>query len=271
MNAAIIGAVLLSISTVDSFRIAPMRNSGAILGIREIGVRQNMAKDKYQSMEVDESKLSPSEVERLAFIRKLTMEADEIIKAAGLSLEDEELDEKMVQRSVKDTDWSGQSDVEESIRSKNNWSDVTTRKVLAITDISALVTSAAVTRSYLGESVDVIGTLGSSIPFIATWFLLSPFLGTFSRESTESKEGVPKGLLLGWILCTPLTTAALEFLKEVKSTVPSLIFTQISVFVCLAIWRVIYISLIGETSEKEYKSAGFFEVFKMIKSLVKRW
>jgi hypothetical protein len=52
--------------------------------------------DEYKSMKVDESKLSQAEQERLAFIQKLSLEADEIIKAAGFSLNDEELDEKMV-------------------------------------------------------------------------------------------------------------------------------------------------------------------------------
>ena len=235
-------------------------------------MRQNMAKDKYQSMEVDESKLSPSEVERLAFIRKLTLEADEIVKAAGLSLEDEEMDEKPVlKKSVKDTDWSGQSDVEESIRSKNNLEDMISRKGLAVGDISALVLAAAVRKSYLGESVDVLNVLLSSTPFIATWLLLSPFLGAFTREATSSKDGVPKGIFLGWIITVPLAIAISEFFMEIKSPTTTLVFTQISVFAVLGIWRLMYISLIGETSEKEYKSAGFFEVFKMIKSLVKRW
>ena len=273
VNVALIYAIAhFNISSpVHGFRMPTQRNTASTYNCHRTSSWRNMAKDEYQSMEVDESKLSPSEVERLAFIRKLTMEADEIIKAAGLSLEDEELDEEVVQRPIKDTLWSGQSNVEESVRSKSNLQDVVNRKGLAVGDSVALIVSAAVGRSYIGESVDIISTLAISVPFIASWLLVSPFLGSFTREATSSKGNVPRGLVLGWTIAIPVAIVLSESFKVVKTPVETLIFTQISVFACLGIWRLIYILLIGETSENEYKSAGFFEVFKMIKSLVKRW
>jgi hypothetical protein len=44
--------------------------------------------DELESIKLDESKLSPSERERLLFIQKLTTEADEIVKAAGFNIDD---------------------------------------------------------------------------------------------------------------------------------------------------------------------------------------
>ena len=273
VNVAIISAIaLFSIpSHIHGFRAMTQTSIANSVCHRSASMWRNMAKDKYQSMEVDESKLSPSEVERLAFIRKLSMEADDIIKAAGLSLEDEELDEQVVQRPIKDTLWSGQSNVEESIRSKNNLQDVVNRKGLAVGDSIALISAAAIGRSYIGESVDIISAFATSVPFIVSWLLVSPFLGSFTREATSSKGNIPRGLIVGWTIAIPIAIVLSEFLKEVKTPMPTLLFTQISTFACLGVWRLIYISLIGETSEDEYKSAGFFEVFKMIKSLVKRW
>jgi Protein of unknown function (DUF3054) len=262
-------ALFLSISpSIDSYKIFSRRYTVAS---RLYSSKRNDVNDDYALMKIDESKLSPAEIERLAFIQKLTSEADEIIKAAGFSLDDEELDEKMVQRPIKDTKWSGQSDVEESVRSRNNLNDVGSRKGLATGDAAALFVAAAVSRSYFGEGLDALGLLSSAVPFIASWLLISPFLGTFNREATSSKEAVPKGLALGWLISIPIAIAATEFFADVKSSPTSLIFTQVSVFISLGIWRLLYISLIGETSENEFKSAGFFEVFKMIKTLVKRW
>jgi Protein of unknown function (DUF3054) len=262
-------ALFLSISpSIDSYKIFSRRYTVAS---RLYSSKRNDVNDDYALMKIDESKLSPAEIERLAFIQKLTSEADEIIKAAGFSLDDEELDEKMVQRPIKDTKWSGQSDVEESVRSRNNLNDVGSRRGLATGDAAALFVAAAVSRSYFGEGLDALGLLSSAVPFIASWLLISPFLGTFNREATSSKGAVPKGLALGWLISIPIAIAATEFFADVKSSPTSLIFTQVSVFISLGIWRLLYISLIGETSENEFKSAGFFEVFKMIKTLVKRW
>ena len=255
----------------DSFKIPVLRHSALNIGRNSILCEQFMKKDEYDSMKIDESKLSASEVERLAFIRKLTLEADEIIKAAGFSLNDEELDETVVQRSIRDTKWSGQSDVEESIRSKNNLNDVSNRKGLATGDAAALVVAAAISRSYLGDSFNLLGSLPLAIPLISSWLLIAPFLGSFSREATSSKSNVPKGLFLGWLVSVPVALAATEIFRDVKSPITDLAIVQFLVLVVLGIWRLLYISLIGETSEEEYKSAGFFEVFKMIKTLVKRW
>lgn len=264
--------LILSVNfDADSFKIPVSRHSAPSIVSRSKIANLFMQKDEYDSMKIDESKLSASEVERLAFIRKLTLEADEIIKAAGFSLNDEELDETVVQRSIRDTKWSGQSDVEESIRSRNNLNDVSSRKGLATGDSAALVVAAAMSRSYFGDNVNFIGSLSLAIPLIFSWLLISPFLGAFSREATSSKGNVPKGLFLGWLVSVPIAIAATEFFKDVRSPVVDLAVLQLLVFVVLGVWRVLYISLIGETSEEEYKSAGFFEVFKMIKTLVKRW
>lgn len=255
-------------SSVKSYKIFSRRHT---VSSRLHSSKRNDVKDDYALMKIDESKLSPAEAERLAFIQKLTSEADEIIKAAGFSLDDEELDEKIVQRPIKDTKWSGQSDVEESVRSRNNLNDVSSRKGLATGDSAALFVAAVVSRSYFGEGLDAIGLLSSAAPFIASWLLISPFLGSFNREATSSKGAVPKGLALGWLISIPIAIATTEFFADVKSSPSSLICTQLTVFISLGIWRLLYISLIGETSENEFKSAGFFEVFKMIRTLVKRW
>jgi hypothetical protein len=226
--------------------------------------------DDFEAMKVDESKLSPSEVERLKFIQKLSLEADEMVKAAGFTLDDS-TDADMIERAIRDTKWAGQSDVEESTLSKNNWADVLNRRGLAVGDLLALVAFAAVGRSNHGEGLDVTGLLATAAPFVVSWFVISPFLGAFSRGATSSKGGAAVGLLGGWAVSMPVALAVRGAIKGEIPPTPFIVVSLVATLAFLTVWRVLFVSLVGETSDKEYKSAGAFEVFKMIGTLVRRW
>ena len=238
--------------------------------LRPVAVSGPSKGDDYDSMRVDESKLSPSEVERLKFIQKLSLEADDIVKAAGFTLDDS-TDADVIERAIRDTKWAGQSDVEESTLSKNNWADVVNRRGLAIGDLLVLVAFAAVGRSNHGEGLDVAGTLATAAPFVASWFVVGPFLGAFSRSATSSKGGAVVGLLGGWAVSMPVALAVRGAIKGEVPPTPFIAVSMVATLAFLAAWRVLFVSLVGETSDKEYKSAGAFEVFKMIGTLVKRW
>ena len=60
-------------------------------------------------------------------------------------------------------------------------------------------------------------------------------------------------------------------LKGAIPPTPFIIVSLISTYVLLCLWRFSYVVLVGETSDKEYKTAGFLEVFKMVGTLMKRW
>ena len=226
--------------------------------------------EEFDSLKVDESKLSPSEVERLQFIKKLSLEADEIVKAAGFNI-DESSDGDMVDRAIRDTKWAGQSDVEETRVSKNNWSDVISRKGLAAGDLLSLLAFAAIGRSNHGEGVDIAGIVTTAAPFLLSWFLVSPLLGSYSRSATSSKGGAPVGLLAGWAVSMPIAVGLRGLVKGEMPPTPFIVVSMVATLTILSLWRVLYVSLVGGTSDKEFKSAGAFEVFKMIGTLVKRW
>lgn len=232
--------------------------------------------NRNNDLRIDESKLSQSERDRLAFIKKLSLEADDMIRQAGLSQlvdndDGEEIDTEEVQRSIRETKWSGQSDAELTMASSSNYDDLTNRWGLALGDALALVTFAAVGRSNHGEGIDITGLLSTSAPFVLSWLAISPFLGSYSRAATSSKSGVAIGILPGWGVCIPLALALRGFLKGTIPPTPFIIVSLVSTFVFLCIWRFVYISFTGETSDGEYKQAGYFEVFKMIGTLLKRW
>jgi hypothetical protein len=87
--------------------------------------------DEYNGLKLDQSKLSEKEKERIEFVQKISLEADEMIKSSGLGL-DKSDDEVFVE--VKDTKWSGQSELEVSRKSSNNFQDLLDRSNLALGD-----------------------------------------------------------------------------------------------------------------------------------------
>ena len=65
-----------------------LRNSNCYPLLNVRGNVKLYLSDELDSLKLDESKLSPSERERLSFIQKLTSEADEIVKAAGFNIDE---------------------------------------------------------------------------------------------------------------------------------------------------------------------------------------
>lgn len=233
--------------------------------------RQAQSKDGgLDDLKIDESKLSAEERERLAFIQKLTLEADEMVRVAGFSIDGQQNQEEIA-RAVQDTKWSGQSDVEATITSTSNYQDLQNRPALAVTDALAIITFACIGRSNHGEALDVVALLGTAAPFLISWFAVSPFTGAFSRAATSSKTGVPKGIFLGWAVAIPLAIALRGVLKGAIPPAPFIMISLVSTMILLSIYRFAFLFLVGETSDSETRSAGGLEVFKMVGSLIKRW
>lgn len=99
------------------------------------------SKDEYDNIKLDESKLSISEKERLAFIQKLSLEADQMIKDGGIRVDfgGDDLD-----KAVTDTQWTGQSDLEITKRSRSNYDDLLSRPLLAVGDVISLLIFASI-------------------------------------------------------------------------------------------------------------------------------
>lgn len=221
------------------------------------------------ALKVDVTKLSPSEQERLAFINKLTQEADDFARAAGFNV-DKESDET-TEKAIMDTNWSGQSDVEVTRLSTNTWSDLISRPALAFGDIASLTGFAIGGRLAHSEGINPLELFLTAAPFIFSWLFISPLLGAYSRDATSSRSNIPVKLLPAWGASIPV---ALVIRGLIKGYVPptSFIFISLTVtFTAIFIWRNFYISAFGETNDKEYRDAGFLEVFKMIGTLIKRW
>ena len=106
-------------------------------------------------------------------------------------------------------------------------------------------------------------------------------IGSYSRQSTSSLQKIFIGILPGWAVSLPIALILRGLLKGssgdgggailVVPPIPFIIVSMTATFVLLTIGRCLFILSVGSTSDEEYKSAGFFEVFKMVGTLIKRW
>lgn len=235
-----------------------------------LAVGQSNRPEELEDLKLDQSKISRSEKERLDFIQKLSLEADEMVKAAGFSMDGEQDDDE-IDRAIRDTDWSGQSNVEETRVSQRNFGDLSSRPGLVFGDTLALFAFATIGRNSHNEGVDVLGIISTAAPFVLSWLAMSPFLGAYTRKATASQTQLASGLLLSWAVSMPVALAVRGALKGAVPPVPFIGVSMVATFALLYLWRTLYIKAFGNTSDDEYKSAGFMEVFKMVGTLIKRW
>ena len=226
--------------------------------------------DSLDNLKLDTKGLSASEQERLDFIQKLTDEADDLVKAGGFSINNEQ-DEEEIDRAIKDTQWSGQSDVEMTTVSQKNYQDLLTRPGLAFGDVASFIVFALIGRSNHKEDIGVFTALFTAAPFIISWLGISPFFGAYTRSSTASKGNIPTGLVLGWGISMVSALSIRGVIKGAVPPTPFIIVSLLSTFTLLCLWRLFFISAFGSSSDDEYKDAGFMEVFRMVGTLVKRW
>lgn len=224
-------------------------------------------KDDPSNLEIDLSTLSTEERDRIEYIQKITREADEFAKLAGFPVV-VAAEGEVTERGILETKWSGQSDVEVVKIFRRNPLDIISRPLLAIGDISMFAVCAAIGRANLNEDIDIIST---AAPFIFSWLAISPFLGAYSREATASRVKVLTGVLYGWVFSMPAALAIRGYIKDYMPSISFIIVSMVATFTLLSAWRLLYIAAIGETSEDEYRKAGFLEVFKMVSTLIRRW
>jgi hypothetical protein len=229
-------------------------------------VYQRPTNRELNDLRLDENTLSDEEKARLAFIQKLTNEADEFVKEAGF-----DIDGNIEERDVVDTKWSGQGGLDVTRVSKSNWEDMLTRPGLLCGDMAAFTLFASIGRSNHGEGIDILNVLGTAFPFMLFWVAISPLLGAYTRKATANLKQIPIELIFPWAVSMPCALALRGFLRDAIPPTPFIIVTLVSTFLILTLWRVVYIALVGETSDEEYRRAGSLEIFKMIGSLMKRW
>ena len=175
--------VLLTIvvNSVAGLQLAQRSRINSLLNTQSC-LKWSSSSDDLDTIRLDENKLSAEERERLRYIKSLTEEADQFVRDAGFMVGDDEDEDSGIYPSVEDTNWSGQSDLDSVTPSNSNWADISSRKGLVITDVLALLVFAAIGRNNHGEGLNVLALLGTAAPFIGSWLLISPLLGSYARR-----------------------------------------------------------------------------------------
>lgn len=175
---------------------------------------------------------------------------------------------------IKETPWSGQATLDVVEPGTSTWGDLGKRFDLVAGDALALVAFAIVGRSMHMHALSLDAeSLKTALPFVLSWLAVSPLLGAFTRDATSSLGAGVFSVVKGWALAMPLALALRGVIKGEVPPTPFIAVSMVSTLVFLAGWRAAYIAAQGdqEGEKKGNKSAGVFDLFRMVTTLINRW
>jgi len=95
-------------------------------------------------------------------------------------------------------------------------------------------------HSAVDGSLDVFAVLVTAFPFLVSWFLVSPLVGSFTPEATKDVKSAAVQSAKGWILAIPLGCILRGVIKGYVPPLPFVIVTMIATLVILSMGRVGY-------------------------------
>jgi hypothetical protein len=119
------------------------------------------------------------------------------------------------------------------------------RPVLSAIDASALTIFAGIGKASHSSdgSLDVGAVLVTALPFLVSWFVVSPLIGCFTPEATKDVKSAAIQSAKGWILAVPLGCVLRGVIKGYIPPLPFVIVTMIATLVILTAGRVGYTAL----------------------------
>ena len=116
------------------------------------------------------------------------------------------------------------------------------RPGLALLDLTSLLIFAAIGKaSHTADgSIDFTSVLVTALPFIVSWFSVSPLLGSYDRLATQDTGGAFLYTARGWCLAIPLGCVLRGIIKGYVPPTPFVIVTMISTLVILGGSRALY-------------------------------
>ncbi len=114
---------------------------------------------------------------------------------------------------------------------------------LVVGDILCFLIFVSLGSNSHGEGVSIFRSFWLAIPFVAAWFVVSPFAGAYRLEITYKPSKMLLRTLLAWVVTWPVAMAFRWFIVERLSPVPWQNFLSFSLVVLIAntillsIWR----------------------------------
>lgn len=176
--------------------------------------------------------------------------------------------------AIAETAWSGQAGLDVEKAGNNNWSDLTSRPLLALGDVGFLLLFATIGRSiHSGGFHFDLQALGTAAPFLGAWLLVAPLLGAYTPGATRSTGDALGALVKAWAVAVPLGLAGRGLIKGEVPPTPFIGVAMLMTLVFLATWRSVYVQLTGAEIKggQGNKKSGVFDVFRMVTTLINRW
>ena len=114
---------------------------------------------------------------------------------------------------------------------------------LVVGDILCFMIFVSLGSNAHGKGVNILYSLWLSIPFLAAWFLVSPFVGAFRADIATSPSKMLVRTLLCWVATWPVAMAFRWLMVERLSPVPLDSFLSFATVVLIAntvlliVWR----------------------------------
>lgn len=114
---------------------------------------------------------------------------------------------------------------------------------LVVGDILCFLIFVSLGSNTHGEGVNVLHSLWLSLPFLAAWFVVSPFIGAYKADISTRPAKMLRRTLLAWVIAWPVAMALRWFMVERLAPVPLESFVSFSIVVLLAnliilvVWR----------------------------------
>lgn len=117
------------------------------------------------------------------------------------------------------------------------------RPVLSAIDAVSLLVFAGVgkaSHSAVDGSLDLIAVLVTAFPFLVSWFLVAPLVGSYTPQATKDVPSAVVQTAKGWALAVPLGCLLRGVIKGYVPPVSFVVVTLIATLVILSIGRVGY-------------------------------
>jgi hypothetical protein len=117
------------------------------------------------------------------------------------------------------------------------------RPVLSAIDATALFVFAGVgkaSHSAVDGSLDLAAVGVTAFPFLVSWFVIAPLVGSFTPEATRDVKSAAFQTAKGWILAVPVGCLLRGLIKGYVPPLPFVVVTLIATLVILSMGRVGY-------------------------------
>jgi FlaA1/EpsC-like NDP-sugar epimerase len=115
------------------------------------------------------------------------------------------------------------------------------RPLLAALDFASILLFALVgTASHATAGVDILAVFAVAVPFLISWFIITPFLGLYNDKATSDKMSAFLNASRGWIVAIPLGFVLRGIIKGYIPPIPFVVVTMIATLTIIGGTRVAY-------------------------------